>query len=1615
MAAVNLDFQRIRSFGGTQNYAFEELCSQLAALEPRASGDVFYRKGVGADAGVECYMRHGDGSETGWQTKYFFKLDASQVAQLDKSIKQALAKHPRLTRYIVCIPFDLFDQRIGKAKTQLARWQAWVKKWSSAATRAKRKLVIELWGHSELVERLGRDSPLYSGRAAFWFDETFLTSAWFTSRFERARDGLGQRYTPETNVELPIRRTILGLCRDRSVLDQVQLWGEKLEEARYDVIDRLKRLTVSGGLTAEIAAVEATTSALSSLLSATPDDPAYIFPVERTKSLGSEALVATAQAMRAVRNGNPPPPKRDDDVQYLYHDMRGLEEALNAIIEGVTGDSWRLVNSRRALVTGPGGIGKSHLFGDAVDHQVANGHPSLLILGGTLVDDDPWAQIVKQLDLTISTEKFLGALDAAAQAAGTRAVIFIDAINERHGIAIWSHRLAAFLKTIEAFPRVAIALSCRSTYLPYILPAGPGPDLSQVEHVGFAGRAAAAARYYLDKRGIVRMAAPNLIPEFENPLFLKTCCDYLEKEHLQEFPRGLRGVTEIFGFYSEAVAKSVERQLGLDHKLGKVAQALEVLAVAFDQGERGYLEYDKADALMEAIVPAHGVFEKSLLARLVSEGILADEPVTGNGGAIVQIVRFSFERYSDHRIARQMFDKHLDVSAPKDSFLPGTPLEIYLESPKAYEHAGVLEAMAVQLPERCGLEFPDAMPKPRNRWLLLRAFVGSVLWREQRAFTQRTLDLLKEASKISGRNETMRTLLAVASEPDNAFNAEYLHGRLVKQAMPQRDRAWSIYVAQEGDDEDSPIETLIGWTLQNGFEPIEDKRAELVAIALSWLFSTSHRLIRDRATKALAALLATRLPLAASLIRRFQGIDDLYILDRVMAAAYGAALQGMAKDGLRELAEAAYHCVFDRDEALAHVLIRDHARGIVELAHIRGALPAGFDLTRARPSYRSSSGIEDVPDAVIETYVQEYAPGKSVRDDIVNSSVNDGDFARYVMDTPVGKFSGFPIALVAQSQEQIYRNWVSDVVSRIPEAEARLNELIAACDGWRANQGPLGPFKFKFLTVNDSGQEEDDDQDEGDDDEKDVSQFEQAVDEAEARLEAALGEAEWLEYNIRARHIVRRDLRGAKRYYSWPPSFDRMRARRWVCKRAHDLGWTPELFGEFDRDHAHGSRTEHRVERIGKKYQWIAFHELLARLGDNFCFVGWSRDSGLSVFQGPWQVSRRDLDPSLFVLKTPKESRQSGRTWWMPVDVNLRGMSPASRLAWLDTPEDMVNDASLLTATDPKTGRTWLVVDEFERWNCWVMREGERMLDRQTAFEIRSFLVRAADRSKVVKALSGKLFNRHFDLPELDKSSDGYIGEYPWHPLYGDVSAWMKPEDWNRLVVDIQPTVTDYSAERSGHDHSIEESVSFSVPAPGLIAGLGMRLSNGRDLSYSGDGDKTLFFDPSTHEAGPGAALIDRDAFLSFLTREKLEAVWIIAGEKEAHGGRKHREGWGGSKSFTSIYWLAGGKFHRKDFVEREHPRKEQLERFYDEPGEPTPITRAKKPSSASRGKRKVATKKARVVSPAVSAAAAKKPKPKSKPKAKAKPGAKVKPKSAKRAARPTPKKAKKAKRKPRR
>ena len=55
-------------------------------------------------------------------------------------------------------------------------------------------------------------------------------------------------------------------------------------------------------------------------------------------------------------------------------------------------------------------------------------------------------------------------------------------------------------------------------------------------------------------------------------------------------------------------------------------------------------------------------------------------------------------------------------------------------------------------------------------------------------------------------------------------------------------------------------------------------------------------------------------------------------------------------------------------------------------------------------------------------------------------------------------------------------------------------------------------------------------------------------------------------------------------------------------------GYREEKHGEFDRKVGSGrGRSTIPNERIGKKYQWLALHELMARVADNFPRIAMER------------------------------------------------------------------------------------------------------------------------------------------------------------------------------------------------------------------------------------------------------------------------------------------------------------------------------------------------------------------------------------------------------------------------
>jgi hypothetical protein len=428
MILPTIAFSQIRAHPNSQNDGFEELCCQLASLEPREPGAVFYRKGRGGDAGVECFVRFPDGRETGWQAKYVPGWSASLARQLDESIETALKKHPRLSIFIVCLPFDLPDSRAGRGKSPLEQWEDWLAKWHCKSQQRAYGLTIQQWSKSALCERLARDDPRYAGRLFYWFEQRCLDLEWFRHQFDKARVGLGSRYTPETNVETPIRRDFMAFAREHGLNEDAEQWSTNIQTTGHQAVRALKDAG-SNADDGHATLVAAAVSQFAAGLECLPVPPEQPFPVNVWRCAADRGLQAARDALRWTYSLPPGKPDKSGSTpaRWAQRELQELCTFFSRIVDALASQRWALANARWVLLYGTAGVGKSHLLADVVEDQVVHGYPALLILGSTLIEGDPWRQIIDGLDLPgMQVSTFLAALDSAAQASKVRAIVCID-------------------------------------------------------------------------------------------------------------------------------------------------------------------------------------------------------------------------------------------------------------------------------------------------------------------------------------------------------------------------------------------------------------------------------------------------------------------------------------------------------------------------------------------------------------------------------------------------------------------------------------------------------------------------------------------------------------------------------------------------------------------------------------------------------------------------------------------------------------------------------------------------------------------------------------------------------------------------------------------------------------------------------------------------------------------------------------------------------------------------------------------------------------------------------------------------------------------------------------
>jgi hypothetical protein len=343
-------------------------------------------------------------------------------------------------------------------------------------------------------------------------------------------------------------------------------------------------------------------------------------------------------------------------------------------------------------------------------------------------------------------------------------------------------------------------------------------------------------------------------------------------------------------------------------------------------------------------------------------------------------------------------------------------------------------------------------------------------------------------------------------------------------------------------------------------------------------------------------------------------------------------------------------------------------------------------------------------------------------------------------------------------------------------------------------------------------------------------------------------------------------------------------AERAVFDRVLRLGWTPERFREIDRGRSGGR--DGAVERVGKKYQWIGFYEVLGCIADNYAIKPFWGDEQPQPYQYAEQLIWRDIDPTVLVRK-PAASSSLERPWFSPIEARF------PRAPVDDYPADMAgvpDPLDLIAVSDPE-GAPWLVLVSNPNWEQPLPPEIEALHAPRLYvwMQLHAYLVPLSGASALSEWATGKDWLGRW-MPEIAEPHNVLLGAHPDDPQWSAADGSV--ERWDAEAGGPQPTellqcAAWYGGTGTSRDASAEEETNGCVPSQRLFDVLG--LSRGVDFTWR-DASGIAVRDPSVVLGGPGTLAMRRD-LVPRLRDAGLTIFWTVLIGNELHRSDNMRPG----------------------------------------------------------------------------------------------------------------------------
>jgi len=1361
----------------------------------------------------------------------------------------------------------------------------------------------------------------------------FLDKEWSKKHLDDIKKKADKRYTPELNVELPISEIFDGLGRTEVFYVTVQSHYGKLLKNFKSVTTTYKNKNIQRTFDSFARNARETIDTLSTI----KEYDTKQIPWNKIKTLANKTQTSSWKLYDQIRKEKEKPESKEplnpeephtyprsnsDTFNSDLHDISEVQKELRFFIDFSNGTSAKISNRPLLMLKGLAGSGKTHLLCDLVKHRFDKGYAPTVLSFGEFFEgnDDIWFKMAKQFGLDPtkwSKDKILRELDREGKAAKSRSILMIDAINESRPLSFWNRKLGKLIEEIRKYPNIALVVSIRSGFENEVVSKKANELFIHQEHRGFEFQEWEAVTRFFKEFSLPLPEIPLLTPEFQNPLFLLLFCKAFEntvgKKPKKSF-KGHEGATHIFEKYVDSVSRKIEKKFKIDHGQGKNVWDTVIEKIAEEMVNKNVDRLFETNVL-SLINKSHPTLNANdLLVECEKNFLLVKVPhyVPEKNASEGFDYRFPFQRFSDHLVGRFLFKKY-EKEFGKTNKNITTATKFFSKRRKLGKflshgvNRGIIEALFIQCPEQLrGVEFFEVAPYVSD-YLATDAFVQSIVWREPTAFSS---DLKKPIEFINrkvlafgnGNEAILNAFLSVSVVPGHPFNAEFLHKHLTKKNMPARDAWWSIFLHDQYNNKDA-VDRLLKWSWSDqDLSHLTDDSVFLAAVTLSWFLTTPNRFVRDKATKGLVTLMQNRLHLLKKLFVKFETVDDPYITERLFAVAYGSILRNPEDSiNVKSTAIYVYKRFFKDNRPPVHALIRDYARGIIEIARIK-KIKFHYSAENTEPPYQSiwPKRIPTAKSLNKKYSLEDYSTqDNSFRS--IWSSLTFDDFGRYEIESHLGSWSGRRLKRPEADRKEIYEKFKKTLTKK-------QNNLLGKATN------PFFGVDFSKLMANIR-----------------FVNFEKTekLDEKEEKKKKLQEKRERKELLLKFKESVTPkqcryfekeiepflDDRGS--INDPGERFDTSLAQRWIFNRVVELGYDPKIHGDFDNRvnrYDSSGRSNHKAERIGKKYQWIALHEFTALVSDHFEFTGkyWGNRTG--KYLGAWNPYIRDTDPSLLLQNDSKIKAEAGFDMWKGGRGHYDGwLHERSDTKWLQKKSDLLDPKGIIDITDD-SGKSWLALKSIFVWQQDTPPDKEKYdyPTRELFYILKSFIVKKSD----VKAITSWVLSKGYGnwLPESHSWYETFIGEFPnstsFEDMRGDHNIWTKAhergEDVNNTLVVVSDD--DYLNEFT-LDCSRDEAISIMLPSKFLVNKMKLKHPELDGRFRDKNGNLVMYATSVSEENKPSALVADKKSLLEFLEKNGYAIFWTIQGEKQFIGGsRSGTEKYKGRLDISGAYYFDSGR-----------------------------------------------------------------------------------------------------------